>query len=151
MSSLSLWPLWSLVIMQVCVHAQDMQQQFSSPHKEAKSEVGMCPLQWNDTLAVYAHNYANQRCGDCDLIQSSGSQYEKNTFADVVNGWVGEKQYYDYSSSTCAQARECRHYTQVVWKNSVKLGCALLFVATVAILLLATTIPDLETNRIHHD
>eukprot|EP01018_Ginkgo_biloba_P006481 Gb_20955 [translate_table: standard] len=44
--------------------------------------------------------------------------------ADAVGSWVNEKQYYDYSTNTCAAGQVCGHYTQVVWRNSVKLGCA---------------------------
>ncbi|KAK9988777.1 hypothetical protein SO802_029016 [Lithocarpus litseifolius] len=37
--------------------------------------------------------------------------------------WVAEKPKYDYNSNSCVGG-ECHHYTQVVWSNSVRLGCA---------------------------
>ncbi|KAF8019719.1 hypothetical protein BT93_G0422 [Corymbia citriodora subsp. variegata] len=37
-------------------------------------------------------------------------------------GW--EKPYYNYNSNSCAPGKICGHYTQVVWRNSVLLGCA---------------------------
>ena len=37
--------------------------------------------------------------------------------------WVAEKNDYDYPSNTCAAGKVCGHYTQVVWRNSVNLGC----------------------------
>eukprot|EP01018_Ginkgo_biloba_P006479 Gb_20957 [translate_table: standard] len=127
MALLSVCLFWSLMIMQLSV-AQDIQQQYLSPHNDARSVVGVGRLQWDDTVAGYAQNYANQRSGDCALMHSGG-KYGENIFvgsgkdftpADAVSFWVGEKQDYDYASNTCAQGRVCGHYTQVVWKNSVK-------------------------------
>ncbi|KAK7856648.1 basic form of pathogenesis-related protein 1 [Quercus suber] len=37
--------------------------------------------------------------------------------------WVAEKNCYDYNRNTCVGG-QCLHYTQVVWRNSVRLGCA---------------------------
>eukprot|EP01018_Ginkgo_biloba_P006477 Gb_11049 [translate_table: standard] len=102
MSLLSVWLFWSLMIMQLSV-AQDIQQQFLSPHNDARSAVGVGPLQWDDTVAAYAQNYANQRSGDCAMIHSGG-QYGENLFAGSGK---------DYTPADA-----------VVWKNSVKLGCA---------------------------
>ncbi|KAH0894694.1 hypothetical protein HID58_057123 [Brassica napus] len=39
--------------------------------------------------------------------------------------WDVRKSDYDYNSNTCADPlTNCLSYTQVVWRNSVKLGCA---------------------------
>jgi hypothetical protein len=35
-----------------------------------------------------------------------------------------EKQNYDYNTNSCINGGQCLHYTQVVWSNSVHLGCA---------------------------
>eukprot|EP01018_Ginkgo_biloba_P006476 Gb_11050 [translate_table: standard] len=70
MPLLSVWLLWSLMIQQLCV-AQDIQQQYLSPLNDARSAVGVGPLQWDDTVAAYAQNYANQRSGDCALMHSN--------------------------------------------------------------------------------
>ena len=111
-----------------------MEQQFLSPHNDARAQVGVEALVWDDTVAAYAQNYANQRVGDC-AMQHSGGQYGENLFeemgeADPVGGavtaWVNEKQYYDYSSNSCSapSGKTCGHYTQVVWRNSKRFGCA---------------------------
>ena len=39
--------------------------------------------------------------------------------------WVGERPYYDYRSNNCLGGRECRHYTQVVWRRTAYVGCLL--------------------------
>ncbi|KAH9310484.1 hypothetical protein KI387_025519, partial [Taxus chinensis] len=106
---------------------------FLHPHNAARAEVGEKPMQWNKKLHSYAENYANQRRGDCNLQHSNGP-YGENIFwgsdassfsnTDAVNAWVDEKKYYNYNSNSCDAGQMCGHYTQVVWKNSVNVGCA---------------------------
>lgn len=38
--------------------------------------------------------------------------------------WVSEKDDYDYNSNSCNAGKVCGHYTHVVWRNSVRIGCA---------------------------
>lgn len=119
-----------LVLAAAGVCAQNSPQDYLESHNAARAQVGVGPMEWDDTVAAFAENYANGRIGDCELEHSNG-EYGENLFkgsqgtaADAVELWVGENQHYDYSSNSCEQGRECRHYTQVVWRNSVKLGCA---------------------------
>ncbi|WMV44847.1 hypothetical protein MTR67_038232, partial [Solanum verrucosum] len=37
--------------------------------------------------------------------------------------WVAEKPNYNYGTNQCASGQVCGHYIQVVWRNSVRLGC----------------------------
>ncbi|KAI3525510.1 hypothetical protein L1887_04353 [Cichorium endivia] len=112
-------------------HNQDLSSYFLVPHNKARAQVGVQPLTWNMTLAAYAHGYAYNRLGDCDLRHSEGPFGEnlaegygdEFSATDAVNMWVGEKQYYEYVSNSCV-GDECLHYTQVVWRDSIHLGCA---------------------------
>ncbi|KAK1300949.1 hypothetical protein QJS10_CPB13g00044 [Acorus calamus] len=114
--------------------AQNSPQDFLDAHNAARAQVGVGPMSWSDTVAAYAQNYANQRAADCALEHSdSGGLYGENIFKgsgsdwtakDAVDLWVGEEKNYDYNSNTCADGEMCGHYTQVVWANSVELGCA---------------------------
>lgn len=113
--------------------AQNSPQDFLNPHNTARRQVGVGPLTWDPTVAAYARNYANQRIGDCRLVHSGG-QYGENIFwgsagrewtaADAVNSWVNERNDYNYATNSCASGKVCGHYTQVVWRDSVRLGCA---------------------------
>ncbi|KAK9271525.1 hypothetical protein L1049_001885 [Liquidambar formosana] len=114
-------------------HAQNSQQDYLNAHNAARAQVGVGNITWDNTVAAYAQNYANQRIGDCNLVHSNGP-YGENlaegyssggsfTGVDAVNLWVAEKPYYDYYSNACVGG-QCLHYTQVVWRNSVRLGCA---------------------------
>ncbi|KAK9988771.1 hypothetical protein SO802_029010 [Lithocarpus litseifolius] len=87
-------------------------------------------MTWDANLATFAQNYANQHKGDCRLVHSGGP-YGENlagstgdlTGTAAVNLWVAEKSQYNYNSNSCVGG-VCGHYTQVVWRNSVRLGCA---------------------------
>lgn len=111
--------------------AQNSPQDYLNPHNEARRQVGVGPMTWDNRLAAFAQNYANQRAGDCRM-QHSGGPYGENlaaafpqlNAAGAVKMWVDEKQWYNYNSNTCQAGKVCGHYTQVVWRNSVRLGCA---------------------------
>ncbi|CAM8888824.1 hypothetical protein QQ045_026491 [Rhodiola kirilowii] len=113
------------------VHGQDdSPQDFLEGHNAARAEVGVPPLTWNDEVAMYAQQYADQRISDCAMMHSSGPYGENiamstGEFAvkDAVEMWIGEKPNYDLVSGSCVGG-ECLHYTQVVWSGSTSLGCA---------------------------
>ncbi|XP_004487816.1 pathogenesis-related protein 1-like [Cicer arietinum] len=112
-------------------HAQNSPQDYLKIHNKARSEVGVGPIYWASTVASYAQNYANQLKGNCKMVHSKGP-YGENlawssgdlTATSAVTMWVGEKQYYDYNTNTCSNGYKCGHYTQVVWRDSIRLGCA---------------------------
>ncbi|OWM79123.1 pathogenesis-related protein 1-like [Punica granatum] len=112
-------------------HAQNSPQDYLDAHNAARRQVGVGPMVWDDKLATYARDYANKRIGDCKLVHSGGPYGENLAWSSgdmsgttAVKLWVDEKAYYNYNSNTCAQGKVCGHYTQVVWRNSVRLGCA---------------------------
>ncbi|KAF5448342.1 hypothetical protein F2P56_028887 [Juglans regia] len=109
--------------------AQNSNQDFLDAHNAARAEVGVPPLTWNHTLQVYAENFANKR-RDCNFENSNGPYGENmaqgwGTFTalEAVKMWVDEKQYYDRKSNSC-KGGECLHYTQVVWRDTKRIGCA---------------------------
>ncbi|CAH8262207.1 unnamed protein product [Arabidopsis lyrata] len=109
--------------------AQDSQQDYVNAHNQVRSQVGVGPIQWDEGVAAYARSYAEKLKGDCRLVHSGGPYGENlagssGDFSGVaaVNLWVNEKANYNYNSNTCNGV--CGHYTQVVWRNSVRLGCA---------------------------
>ncbi|EEE50692.1 hypothetical protein OsJ_30952 [Oryza sativa Japonica Group] len=95
--------------------AQNTPQDYVNLHNSARRADGVGPVSWDPKVASFAQSYAAKRAGDCRL-QHSGGPYGENIFwgsagrawsaADAVASWV------------------CGHYTQVVWRKSVRIGCA---------------------------
>jgi uncharacterized protein YkwD len=99
-------------------------------------------LVWDDSLAATAQAWVNQ-CVDKDgngLVdhndgRSTGHPFYvgENIFAssgtatphDAVFSWADEAANYDYANNTCATNQVCGHYTQVVWRATQKVGCAI--------------------------
>ncbi|CAI8583091.1 unnamed protein product [Vicia faba] len=135
MSSFSVMCVLGLIFMMVgnhVVYAQDSPADYVNAHNAARSQVGVRNIVWDNTVAAFAQNYANQR-KDCRLIHSGGGgRYGENlamstgglSGTDAVRLWVDEKRDYNYNSNSCANGKVCGHYTQVVWRNSARLGCA---------------------------
>ncbi|PIN16202.1 Defense-related protein containing SCP domain [Handroanthus impetiginosus] len=113
-----------LTTFQYSCQAQNSPQDYVDAHNAARAQVRVGPIAWDET-------YVNSRLGDCNLVHSGNKQYGENLAAGsgdftgraVVNLWVAEKRNYNYNSNSCFGG-ECLHYTQVVWRNSVRLGCA---------------------------
>ncbi|PON86806.1 Cysteine-rich secretory protein, allergen V5/Tpx-1-related [Trema orientale] len=104
--------------------AQNSPNDYVDAHNSARAQVGVGPLSWNDTVASYARQYANQRINDCRLVHSGGPYGENLAWSSGDLSGTDAKAYYNYSSNSCAAGKVCGHYTQVVWRNSVRLGCA---------------------------
>jgi uncharacterized protein YkwD len=100
-------------------------------------------LTWSPALAATAAAWVAQ-CKDTEaptgLVdhnagRSNGHPYYvgENIFASsgsasgqqAVTSWAAEGANYNYANNTCAAGKVCGHYTQVVWRASTELGCAL--------------------------
>ncbi|XAR52961.1 hypothetical protein NMG60_11021310 [Bertholletia excelsa] len=129
LSKASLALLSLLLALSLC-SAQNRPEDYLRVHNNARGAVKVGPLVWDDKLATYALNYARTHVGDCKLVHSGGP-YGENlaagsgefTAVDAVKLWVNESKYYDYNSNSCVGG-VCGHYTQVVWRNSKRVGCA---------------------------
>ncbi|KAF8315878.1 hypothetical protein DL93DRAFT_2096531 [Clavulina sp. PMI_390] len=99
--------------------------QYLSVHNTLRAAHGASAMTWNTTLAAAAQTWANK----CVFQHSGGSlgPYGENLAAGtgtvtIANGlamWSNEESSYNPSSP------EASHYTQMVWKGSHQLGCAL--------------------------
>ncbi|KAL1220716.1 Pathogenesis-related protein PR-1 [Cardamine amara subsp. amara] len=107
-------------------------REFLFAHNLVRARVGEPPLEWDGRLAAYARWWANQRVGDCRLLHSNGP-YGENIFwaaennwrpGNIVKVWADENQFYDVKANTCDSQHMCGHYTQIVWRDSTKVGCA---------------------------
>jgi hypothetical protein len=88
----------------------------------------LAPLGWDATVAGTASGWA----AGCVFAHNIGTGYGENIAASgaalapaaVVALWAGEAASYDYATNSC-DAGTCGHYTQLVWRSTTSLGCAL--------------------------
>lgn len=108
----------------------------------ARAVVGVPPLVWNDALAADAKAYAEQmaRTGRfAHAIQPQGMSREGENlwtgtreayrYREMVGDWVAEKKYFKNGVtpdfSTTGNYEDVAHYTQIIWRNTRAMGCAL--------------------------
>ncbi|XP_010536929.1 PREDICTED: pathogenesis-related protein PR-1 [Tarenaya hassleriana] len=112
--------------------AGSLARQFLDPQNAVRSRLGLQPLVWDGRLAGYATWWANQRRYDCSLTHSTGP-YGENLFwgsgsdwtpGQAVRTWTVEGQFYRYGANSCGGGQMCGHYTQIVWRDTKRLGCA---------------------------
>ncbi len=125
-----------------------------SEHNKWRSEVGSPNIRWSTSLARVAQAWAdNLKIRGCVMEHSRDNRYGENIYwagplktanskdkngnwlwrsekQDVngkkaVDGWAGEKKDYNYSRNSCAAGEMCGHYTQIIWKNTLEVGCGM--------------------------
>ena len=98
-------------------------------------------LQWDPNLAAYAATWAAM-CSDTNhdgLVDHNPNRTNvagysyigENIYASsgtasamqAVQLWAAEKANYTYATNACSGV--CGHYTQIVWRTTLKVGCAL--------------------------
>ncbi|KDR85172.1 hypothetical protein GALMADRAFT_233836 [Galerina marginata CBS 339.88] len=99
-------------------------QAYLSGHNTIRSQHGAAPLTWNNNLASKAQQWAN----GCKFQHSGGSlgPFGENLaagtgsygIAQAIKDWTDEVSRYKPSNPTPS------HFTQVVWKASTEVGCA---------------------------
>ncbi len=122
-------------------------------HNDARNIVGVTEnLSWDtklvDAAQIYAdeiaksgvwdHDPDNQKNGYGENLYTSTA---KPTLSVAAEAWIAESQYYTYGAvvdtdkevdNTCVQGTDtngneimCGHYTQVIWKDTSRFGCAM--------------------------
>jgi Cysteine-rich secretory protein family len=111
-------------------------------HNQARCGVNppaasMPALRWDETLAAVAQSWANQGVLAHNPNRSSqyqglgGSGYVGENLAlgasttRQVALWIAERASFNALTNTCATGAVCGHYTQVVWADTVAVGCGL--------------------------
>jgi uncharacterized protein YkwD len=91
-------------------------------------------VSWDEDLAEIARAYA-ETCvyaHNADRSNDYPGYVGENIFIrtpspasaeTVVTAWASENQFYNYASNSCQQGEVCGHYTQIVWRDSIKIGC----------------------------
>jgi len=129
---------------------QDVIDAFDAAHNQARSgplnpppSPPLPPVSWDAMLGDSVYNYASECQGSNGLLSHNanrstdyqalggsgyvgeniyGSSGSGSTPGDAVSAWMSEASSYDYATNDLGAAG---HYTQVVWRDSVRIGCAI--------------------------
>ena len=111
-------------------------------HNRWRSEVGVPNLTWSESLAQSAQFWADHLAANgCRCLSHSGGSYGENIYKvspvvwsdgrreiqsktpqQITDGWASEIKNYQHEDNSCSGV--CGHYTQVVWRTSKAVGCA---------------------------
>jgi uncharacterized protein YkwD len=108
-------------------------------HNQLRARHGAPPLTLDDALNAYAQNWAHQLAASRTFRHSAGNYGENLYYASsssdidaaavaggAIDSWYNESKRYRYGSGFSAATG---HFTQLVWKGSVRLGCGMARVA----------------------
>ncbi|MFH1218010.1 MAG: CAP domain-containing protein [Pseudomonadota bacterium] len=121
-------------------------------HNLLRNQVGSAGLKWSDQLAEQAARYTGKmQKNGCEMNHNGPGENlywasplqtatEKNRLGQwqwhnsvqniseqaVVESWAAEKQWYSSDTNTCHAplGKTCGHYTQIVWADTTRVGCA---------------------------
>jgi pathogenesis-related protein 1 len=113
-------------------------------HNRWRSRVGVEPIRWSNHLAESSQAWANALARRGCRLQHSVTeevgenlflrgprrtgrlrQFELATPSEVVDAWGNESRYYSYTRNRCTDGQSCGHYTQVIWRETEAVGCAI--------------------------
>ena len=85
-------------------------------------------VHWSSSAQALAEDWAAR----CDFVHRDPNSLGENLSAgtqefgptEVVNDWAAERSDYTWATNTCRAGQACGHYTQIVWRSSVGVGCA---------------------------
>ncbi|KAF3696360.1 Peptidase inhibitor 16 [Channa argus] len=93
------------------------------------SAAAMMPLKWDPGLKLIAEGYA-AKCiwnHNPDLEDTGENLYVGTGSLDLavaLEKWFLEHLDYDFQNNSCDEDKMCGHYTQMVWADTHKVGCA---------------------------
>jgi pathogenesis-related protein 1 len=112
-------------------------------HNAYRGELGLPSLAWSNELAGYAQKWVNElvKNRNCEISHRPHDEkdpwnqiYGENIYwgsegytpLDAVSSWGSEKSFFDTRTKTCkGDWSTCGHYTQLIWKQTTKVGCAI--------------------------
>ena len=108
-------------------------------HNECRDSLNLSPLVWSNKLAKKSLKWAkklkrNNHCLDKHSPDKDSENIGENIAwtkgysmspREVAEYWISEQKYFDFDSRICKEIVDsCGHYTQMIWRNTKKVGCA---------------------------
>ena len=120
-------------------------------HNQVRAHHRLPALSWSPNLAAYSQGWANYLASNnsCRMKHRSAAgkdfeQYGENLFwasakswsdgrlqaqkvvaPEVAKAWAAEWVDYHFPSNTCRRGKQCGHYTQMIWRDTTQVGCAM--------------------------
>lgn len=110
----------------------------TAAHNKVRARLDIAPLEWSPELARFAQAWADKLARKGCRLQhrppngADKQRYGENIFSmsgdtpspdAVVDEWAAEVKDYNPKTNRCKGV--CGHYTQVVWRKSLRLGCGM--------------------------
>ncbi|MFL6845672.1 MAG: CAP domain-containing protein [Allosphingosinicella sp.] len=118
-----------------------LDQRLLAAHNRERDLAGLPPLRWDPVLAAGAAEWGEQLAASGAFEHSdadAGDPEGENLWAGtrgayspeaMVGGWIEEKKFFRPGTfpdnSTTGDFEDVGHYTQVVWRDTDRVGCAL--------------------------
>ena len=118
----------------------NMDQRLLDAHNRERATLGIAPLKWNAALAVDARNFGAELAATNSFGHSQedpDNPVGENLFAGttghyapeaMVGAWVEEKKHYKAgvfpNNSRTGNLEDVGHYTQLMWRDTRTVGCA---------------------------
>ena len=100
-------------------------------HNFERKRVGAPALVWSERLAAYAQQWADTLLSQRRFHHRPNHVYGENLYeisgapasaSEVVRAWADEGRDFNYRANACRGM--CGHYTQIVWRDTRRVGCA---------------------------
>ena len=117
----------------------ELERQMLTLHNDARRAVGVEPLKWDATLAAQALAYARSLITNKDSVLihaadlngtgenlAGGKGGPKFSAVRLANMWVREGHWFRAGtppSFKCDEAATIGHYTQMIWRSTLRVGC----------------------------
>ena len=110
---------------------ESLSREMLAAHNSVRATVKVPPLVWSDQLASTAQEWANTLIERKQFVHRPKSKFGENLFEiegakstpkQVVDRWASEVSNYDYKTNRCHGV--CGHYTQIIWRDTKEVGCA---------------------------
>jgi uncharacterized protein YkwD len=123
--------LCALAVSAAGAEDEPMAREILAAHNAVRATVGVPALAWSESLAKVAQEWADKLIAERRFDHRPKSKFGENMYQvegaraapqKVVERWASEASDFDYKSNRCKGV--CGHYTQIVWRATKEVGCA---------------------------
>ena len=115
-----------------------LDQRLLAAHNRERSAAGIAPLAWDAALADEARQWGEELAAAGAFEHADQEEEGENLWAgtrgayapeEMVDGWIEEKKFFRPGrfpdNSSTGDYADVGHYTQLMWRDTDRVGCAL--------------------------